>query len=272
MLYTVYKYTQFDEALNRIEMKVKYSATKMPINESTGVNPAWRTKPSPGRGPKPSVSVSEIARVAIQVADAEGLEAVTMQRIAKEVGLTTMALYRYVSRKSDLVDLMIDSVSGSTLEFGKPSSPWSDRLKQWAHRCFAIYRDHLWFLEATSMRRSIMGPNELSWMEAALAMLTEAGLAPNDRHTAFLALIGQVRGHATFQQIRRYSDSPQHWARDLVQLLDSQSDHYPAMLQAVRSGAFSKSSGVAFEFGIDCILEGIRERVGRKRAKTHSMR
>jgi len=242
----------------------------MPINKSTGVNPAWGTKPSPGRGPKPSVSAIHIARLAIHVADAEGLEAVTMQRIAREVRLTTMALYRYVSGKSDLVDLMIDSASDSAPEFGKPSLPWSDRLKQWARRCFAIYRDHPWFLEATSMRRSIMGPNELSWMEAALTMLAESGLAPVDQHPAFLALIGHVRGHATFQQIRKYSESPQKWIHDLVQLLDSQSDRYPAMLQAVRSGAFSKSSGVAFEFGIDCILEGIRARVGRRKTKPHS--
>lgn len=253
-------------------MVVRDSRTRMPISKSTGMNPAWGTKPSPSRGPKPSVSAIEIARVAIQVADAEGLDAVTMQRIAREVGLTTMALYRYVSGKLDLVDLMIDSASDSAPEFGKPSLPWSDRLKQWARRCFAIYRDHPWFLEATAMRRSVMGPNELSWMEAALAMLAESGLAPEDRHPAFLALIGQVRGHATFLQIRRHNESPQKWTHDLVRLLDSRSDRYPAMLQAVRSGAFSKSSGIAFEFGIDCILEGIRERVGRSKTKPHTRR
>jgi AcrR family transcriptional regulator len=233
----------------------------MPASRENPVNLSWRKKRSSSRGPKPSVSADRIARAAIHVADKEGLEAVTMQRIAGEIGLTTMALYRYVSSKSDLVDLMIDSASDTAPIFGKPSQPWSDRLKEWARRCFFIYRDHPWFLEATSMRRSIMGPNELSWMEAALAMLAESGLAPEERHSAFMALIGQVRGHATFLQIRNRGESPQGWTNDLVQLLHSQADRYPVLLNAARSGAFSKTPSLVFDFGIDCILEGVHARV-----------
>jgi AcrR family transcriptional regulator len=240
----------------------------MPAGKDKSVNPAWRKKRSSRRGPKPSVSAYQIARAAIHVADKEGLEAVTMQRIAGEIGLTTMALYRYVSSKSDLVDLMIDSASDTAPVFGKPSQPWSHRLKEWAHRCFLIYRDHPWFLEATSVRRSIMGPNELSWMEAALAMLAESGLAPEERHPAFLALIGHVRGHATFLQIRNHGELAQKWTNDLAQLLNSQGDRYPVLLNAVHSGAFSKAPLLAFDFGIDCILEGVHARVagGKKRS------
>jgi AcrR family transcriptional regulator len=243
----------------------------MPIRNENTLNPVWNKKRPPSRGPRPSVNTERIARVAIEVADADGLEAVTMQRIAREIGLTTMALYRYVSGKSELIDLMIDSASDSAAPiFGKPSSPWSDRLKEWARRCLAIYREHPWFLEATSTRRSIMGPNELAWMESAVAMLAESGLAPEDRHSAFLALIAHVRGHATFQQIRKYSESPRKWTRDLVQLLGSQPDRYPVLLQAVRSGAFEKAPGQAFDFGLDCILEGIRTRVKKYKTKPRS--
>ena len=238
----------------------------MPTNKNNSVNLLWKKKRSSNRGPKPSVSADQIARAAIHVADKEGLEAVTMQRISAEIGLTTMALYRYVSSKSELVDLMIDSASDTAPVFGKPSQPWSDRLKEWARRCFFIYRDHPWFLEATSMRRSIMGPNELSWMEAALSMLAESGLPAEERHPAFLALIGHVRGHATFLQIRTRGDSAQQWTNDLIQLLDSQADRYPVLLTAARSGAFSKTSVLAFDFGIDCILDGVHARVaGHKR-------
>lgn len=244
---------------------VRDSKTNMPVSKDTSVNLAWSQRRTPGRGPKPSVSAEQIARAAILVADEEGLEAVTMQRIAGAVALTTMALYRYVSSKSDLVDLMIDWASDAAPIFGKPSQPWSVRLKEWAHRCFAIYREHPWFLEATTMRRSIMGPKELSWMEAALAMLAESGLAREERHSAFLALIGHVRGHATFQQIRKYSASPQKWTNDLVQLLNSQAARYPVLLDAVRSGAFSKAPTLAFDFGIDCIVAGIRARVPRSK-------
>jgi AcrR family transcriptional regulator len=240
----------------------------MASRRTSSANLAWEKKAPPSRGPQPALTVSQIARVAIKIADAEGLEAVTMHRVARELGVTTMALYRYFPGKAHLVDLMIDSVSDSETGFGKPSLPWSARLKVWATRCRAIYLDHPWFLQATSVRHSIMGPNELSWMEAALGILAESGLAPGDRHPAFLALIGHVRGHATFQQIRKYNESPETWARELVRALKSQAHRFPSSLAALDSGAFSKGSTRAFDFGLVCILEGIRERVRRERTKS----
>jgi AcrR family transcriptional regulator len=235
----------------------------MPAKKSSAVNLTWAGKPAPARGPKPSLSTGHIARVAIRLADAEGLAALTMQRLAREVGLTTMALYRYFPGKADVVAMMIDSAADSPLHFGKPSLPWNARLTEWARRCLAIYQNHPWFLEATTTRQSLMGPNELSWMEAALAMLAESGLEPRERHRAFLAIIGHVRGHATFQQIRRSTGTGKEWARELAQVLQLQANRYPILLDTIRSGAFSESVDRAFKFGLDCILDGIRARVRR---------
>lgn len=109
-----------------------------------------------------------------------------------------------------------------------------------------------------------MGPNELSWMEAALAMLAESGLEPKERHHAFLAIIGHVRGHATFQQIGTDTKEGKGWARELIQLLQSEPNRYPILLDVIRSGAFSQKVDGAFEFGLDCILDGIRARAGRR--------
>jgi len=236
----------------------------MPAKRGSDANLVWGKKPTPSRGPKPTLSTGQIARAAICLADEDGLSAVTMQRVAREVGLTTMALYRYFPAKTDLVALMIDSASDSHLHFDKPSLLWSTRLKEWARRCLSIYRDHPWFLEATSARRSIIGPNELLWMEAALAMLAESGLGPKERHHAFLATIGHVRGHATFQQIGTHSAAGKGWGRELVQMLQSEASRYPILLDVVRSGAFSENVDGAFEFGLDCILDGIRARVNRR--------
>lgn len=183
-----------------------------------------------------------------------------MQRVAQEVAVTTMALYRYFPGKADLVAWMIDSASDAPLGFGKPSLPWSTRLKEWAGRCLAIYRNHRWFLEATSTRPTVMGPNELAWMEAALAMLAESGLGPKQRHHAFLAILAHVRGHATFEQIEGRKER----ARELAQLLQGEPNRYPILLDAVRSGAFSRNADGAFQFGLDCILDGIHARVSRR--------
>lgn len=215
-------------------------------------------RPAPTRGPKPSLDRNQIARTGIRLADKEGLAAVTMQRVAREVGLTTMGIYRYFSGKAAVIALMIDSVADSSLQFGKASLPWSTRLKEWAYRCFAIYQDHPWFLEATTARQSPMGPNELTWMEAALAMLAESGLEQKKRHHAFFTIIGHIRGHATFLQARRSSGEGKEWMRELAQTLQQEPNRYPILLDVLRSGAFSESVAGAFDFGLDCILDGIR--------------
>src|SRR5689334_22149881 len=72
----------------------------------------WGPRERPSRGPKPGLTRDGIVRAAIGVADAEGLAAVSMQRVAAEVGFTTMALYRYVPGKNELVALMVDSAVG----------------------------------------------------------------------------------------------------------------------------------------------------------------
>lgn len=213
------------------------------------------------RGPKPSLSKGEIALTAIRIADREGLASVTMQRVAREVGLTTMALYRYFPGKAEVIALMIDAVADSPLHFGRPSSPWTSRLKEWARRCLAIYQDHPWFLEATTARQSPMGTNELAWMEAALSMLTESGVGPKKRHRAFFAIIGHVRGHASFQQAKKSDSAERKWMRNLAQTLSQEPNRYPTLLDALHSGAFSESVAGAFEFGLDCILDGIRAQV-----------
>ncbi len=217
---------------------------------------AWAQGRTPSRGPKPALSIAEIAQAAILIADREGLEAVTMQRVARAVDVTTMALYRYFPGKADLLAVMIDAAGGVAPALGKASS-WRDRLREWSHRCAAIYRDHPWFLEATTVRRSVMGPNELSWMEVALKILAEASLSPKESYYAFLTIIGHVRSHATFEQIKNNGGSPQEWIRDLTRLLRSEGEKYSTLQGVLGSGALSGKSGEAFEYGLNCILAGI---------------
>jgi hypothetical protein len=106
-----------------------------------------------------------------------------------------------------------------------------------------------------------MGPNELAWMEAALAMLTEAGLRPKKRHHAFFTIIGHVRGHATFRQARKGDGGGMESMRELTKTLHQEPNRYPTVLDVLRSGAFSESVASAFDFGLDCILDGIRAQV-----------
>ncbi len=110
------------------------------------VKALWDERELPSRGPKPALSAEQIARAAIAVADAEGLDAVSMQRIAREVNVTTMALYRYFSSKEELIDRMIDSAGGRLPPRISGAQGWRQRLVEWTRACSSIYRDHPWFL------------------------------------------------------------------------------------------------------------------------------
>jgi len=104
-------------------------------------------------------------------------------------------------------------------------------------------------------------------MEAALAILAESGLSPRDQHHAFLAVIGHVRGHATFERIAKRSESQRKWIQDLAQMLKPEAHRYPSLVALLDSGAFFENPDAAFDFGLDCILEGIRARAGSQSRK-----
>jgi AcrR family transcriptional regulator len=233
----------------------------MTAKEKGAANLAWGKRPPPARGPKPGLTTTQIARAAIAIADAEGLDAITMQRVARKLGVTTMALYRYFPGKAALISVMIDCAGGPAPDCGPPATPWKDRLREWSHRCASIYRNHPWFLEATTVRRSVMGPNELCWMETALATLAEAGLSPRESYYAFLAIIGHIRGHATFEQIKSRRGPSRQYIRELNELSRSDPRRYPTLQVVLGSGAFSRDPDETFEFGLNCILAGISQSV-----------
>ena len=180
-----------------------------------------------------------------------------MQRLGQELGVTTMALYRYFPGKRDLLAVMIEIVGGPGPDFAGVSRPWGHRLREWSRRCLEIYVRHPWFLEATTRRQTGMGPNELGWMDTALAILAEAGLSPGECYYSFMAILGHVRGYATFEGIKTHSASPRQWIRELKQVMASQPRTYPTLRTVLESGALSRDRASAFDFGLTCIVDGI---------------
>jgi len=226
----------------------------------------WGDRGHSGPGPKPTLSADQIARAAIAVADTHGLAAVSMQRIAGEVHVTTMALYRYFSSKQELIDLMIDTVGGGPLRLDVVSGGWRARLGEWTRRCAAIYHDHPWFLQATSVHHRLMGPNELEWVNAVFAVLADTGLDARQQHEAFLLLIGHVRSNARSTAGKAQGLSVAQWIATTAKLAGRYPDRYSSLIAAIDSGAFSHSPEDGLKFGLECILNGIESLV-RKRGK-----
>jgi AcrR family transcriptional regulator len=152
----------------------------------------WDDVEQGSRGPKPSLSVDVIARTAIAIADAEGFDALSMERVARELGYTTMSLYRYVPSKEHLVEVMVDRAIGPPPPPPGEAVDWRTELEDWVRGVWDMNVRHPWTLRV-EISGPPVGPNQLAWFDAALRPLARAGLGPGDMISAAIFLAGVVR-------------------------------------------------------------------------------
>ncbi|RAJ46899.1 TetR family transcriptional regulator [Kitasatospora sp. SolWspMP-SS2h] len=212
----------------------------------------WGPPARPTRGPKPSLSLESIARAGVGVADAEGLAAVSMQRVAGLLDHTKMALYRYVPGKAELVALMVEHAAGDP----PPASdaPWREQLADWAHRMSAVLAAHPWLLDALAAPRPT-GPRELAWLERVVAALDGHGLSGAERMDAAVLLVGHVRTIAAQHRQSRDGSPEAELLRALGDLVQTHADRYPALAAALAEPPGGRDD--AYDFGIARILDGI---------------
>ncbi|WUD74389.1 TetR/AcrR family transcriptional regulator [Streptomyces sp. NBC_00510] len=149
----------------------------------------WTRPERAARGPRPAHSRAEIAAAAVRIADAEGIDAVSMRRVAAEVGAGTMSLYNYVPRKEDLHELMVDAVTGEYELPEEPSGDWRADLMALARASRDLLRRHPW---VPRLYTSVHGfsPNGLRYLEHCLAALE--GLDEDD--ATKMELLAMVHG------------------------------------------------------------------------------
>ncbi|MFG1813938.1 TetR/AcrR family transcriptional regulator [Kribbella sp. NPDC049174] len=210
----------------------------------------WGRPQQPGRGPKPAVTLAGIAEAAIRIADAEGLDAVSMQRVADDLPVTKMALYRYVPGKSELIAVMSDLAVGVPPEHD--DLPWREALKTWALDLYAAFTKHPWLLQSTIGRR-LLGPNELAWMERGIEKLRDTGLNGGEQLDSILVLTSHVRNLA--QQTITTGLTEDHINQALAEILTTEADRFPSLAAAMQTAAGSQNQGL--EFGLDRILDGL---------------
>ncbi len=216
----------------------------------------WGERQRATRGPKPGLDVGAIARAAVAIADAEGFAAVSMQRVASELGYTTMALYRHVPDKAELVARMIETSLAPAPEF-VAGAGWRANLEAWARGLWAVFHRHPWAL-AVSGRLRVMGPVELGWMERALAAFAGTGLSASEAHRAFLAVLGQVHSTSRFAQPGTGEHiSGEQWSAATRALLREHGEGFPALRAAMAAGAFAEPTADGLGFGLRCVLDGI---------------
>jgi AcrR family transcriptional regulator len=215
----------------------------------------WEPQAMPRRGPRPTLTLAAIARAGVEAADAEGLAALTMQRVAERLGVTKMALYRYVPGKAELVALMIEDGIGAPPQ-DRPAG-WREALDGWARSMFDRFREHPWSLEATLGLR-VLGPNELGWLEYAIAAMDGTGLSGAERFDVTITLLGHVRNLAQQLSAMAGPGTPSEAALEasIGRLIRGREDRFPAITAALASAA-AGDQDQGLGFGLDRILDGV---------------
>lgn len=224
----------------------------------------WGDRKRPTRGRKPGLSLDRIVAEAIALADGDGLDALSMQRLAERLGKGTMSLYRYVSSKDDLIALMLDTAIGAPLRPEDDHEDWRANLARWAHETRDIFRAHPWTLQLVTTKR-MMGPNETARLEGALRALSGLGLTPAQMMDTVLLVNGFVRG-ATQPDVDVPADEPDGVEphdpslSDVVEN-DVLHERYPTLagVMAAEPSANDRTRAAdeGFEFGLRCVLDGI---------------
>jgi AcrR family transcriptional regulator len=222
------------------------------------------------------LSRAEIIKAAIAVADAEGPDAISMRRIARELNAGAMSLYWYVGSKEELLDLMLDSIEAE-IEVPEPSGDWRADLGAFAHRTRAAMSRHRWAMEFIGSRPPSR-PNDVRNLERLLGMLDGTGV-----HDARV-IMGIFMTVATFvtgavmreaQEIRFQREQEQAEAnltdeeiraeRERYRKWFEASGRYPRITRLMESGIDPDDPATRderFQFSLDCVLDGIAARLG----------
>jgi AcrR family transcriptional regulator len=218
----------------------------------------WGARERPGRRSKPGLSLERIVAAAVELADAEGLAALSMRRVAERLGFTTMSLYRHVPGKAELVDLMRDAVMGELPPDGADAG-WRAGLEAWARQGWSLRRRHPWLVHSGGVRH-LPGPNTIAAYERALRAASATGLRPS-QVVAVVGLVGGFVESAARQALesaqteQRSGVSEEQWwgARDS---LWERLGPYPTLGRIWESGGYDQPED-PFEFGLQRVLDGI---------------
>lgn len=222
---------------------------------------------SPGsRGPKRGLSLERIVDAAIAVADAEGYAALSMNRVARELGFTAMSLYRYVDSKNTLIELVADWVIGPPPEID-PALGWRAGLRLWATTEYDLIRRHPWWLEIP-MNTPPLGPNNMAWLDAGLAVLAGTGLPASARLRLVMNLTLFVIGRMRLSGEIGAADNDEEAVDMFFAALDPA--RFPAVAAVVAEGGFEDDdidwARADFEFGLDRVLDGYADFIRRTRS------
>ena len=224
----------------------------------------WRERGEADAVPeaRPGLTLSRILEAAVEIADDTGLEGVTMARVAKHLGFTTMSLYRHVESKEELLVLMLDAVLEPPASLDEPTENWRTGLERWCWEMRRGLKLHPW-VERVPVGGLLGTPSQLGWMDRGLAAMTDTALSEQERAEVLLLLNGYVYWEARLHaDLAKAEDTDMAIERfDALMRAVTNSDRFPAARRAIDAGIFNDEPGddrdADFAFGLARVLDGI---------------
>jgi AcrR family transcriptional regulator len=240
---------------------------------AAGIDTVWARDEERASGPQP-LSREAIVAAAIEIADADGLEAVSIRRLATKLEARPMSLYSHIGRKGDLIDLMVDEVmAGAIIPGGPPTDDWREGLRQIAQRTRESTRAHPWMI-AAAFHRPFLGPNTLRHIDQSLAAVSELPLSRERKRAVLLAVDTYTLGFVRWEVMSPKADGgghpcvrhsePGHTAAEIDAYITAQaaSGDYPHLAAFVGKDMGLGVKAEKFEIGLEWLLTGIAAEVG----------
>ncbi len=209
------------------------------------------------------LSRDRVVKAAIRIADAEGIRALSMRRIASGLGVATMALYRHVTTKDDLILEMADLALGEIRFPPDPPSGWRAQLELLARSQWALFRRHPWLAQALSVTRPQPLPNLLQHADWATRALDGHGLPPSTIMYAHITLFNHVRGTALNLEGEAEAEvgtarSAEDWLAEQEPILWElvSGGRFPNFADVIKRAPFDFDLDTLFEFGLQRLLDG----------------
>jgi len=227
-----------------------------------------RDRPAPRR---PALTRAAIVAAAVRVADAEGLAAVSMRRVAQEIDARVMSLYSHVAKKEDLLDLMADEAAKDTLVPEPLPADWREAITMVVHGELEAVRRHPWMADLQH-RQIAIGPTMVRHVEQTLAALSGLDLPPAEAIRVATVVDTYVTGYAIRERWDAVQSPESRGLRRAEQLLESapffremiERGELPHLAPVMASGVPEVAD--TFEQGLAWLLDGIeRDVAGRHR-------
>lgn len=230
----------------------------------------WERLARPTPSPRTSLTHDQIAAAAIEIADTEGLEAVSIRRLASRLGVAPMALYRYVASKDEIFELMTNAVYAGGVDYTKIAGGWREVLRTLAHGTRATMLRHPWLGKVSSEVLTGLTPNRLRSADNALASLDELDLDADTKMAVIDTVIDYAHGAVGKEVVMSQIMRQQGWQTgdDLRNALAPHmifhmgTGEYPAFHRWAKEAKRKDDADWRFEFGLECVLDGIAARLG----------